>query len=280
MDLLSDLIAMFHLRTILIAALILVPLERVFSLRAEQAVFRRWWWNDLFYQVFNRWPIGLTMFALAGLVTAATELVPQTFRDTVAGSPLWLQLICLPIAADLGFYVAHRLFHTVPWLWQFHAVHHSVEEMDWLAASRIHFVDLALTKTVSLLPVSMLGFGVEALSIHGLIYLGQTYVEHANVRLTLGPLRWLIAGPEFHHWHHANVREAYDKNFAGQLPFLDVLFGTAYMPRGRMPEVYGINDRVPHTYLAQLLYPFIRIGRMIVGRFATPALARPSTSNR
>ncbi len=280
MDLLGDLIAMFHVRTILIVALVLIPLERVFSLHADQRILRRWWWNDLFYLVFNRWPIGLTMFALAGGVAAATELVPRPFRDAVGNSPLWLQLICLPIAADLGFYAAHRLFHAVPWLWQFHAVHHSIETMDWLAAARIHFLDLALTKTLSSLPVSMLGFSVEALAIHALIYLGQTHVEHANVRLTLGPLRWLIAGPEFHHWHHAREREAFDRNFAGQLPLLDALFGTLYMPKGHMPAGYGIDDRVPGTYLAQLLYPFVRIERMVLGRAAAPAMVGPSSGRQ
>jgi sterol desaturase/sphingolipid hydroxylase (fatty acid hydroxylase superfamily) len=270
-DLFVDLATRFQLRTILIAALIAIPLERVFSLHAEQRILRRSWANDLFYQVFNRWPIGLMMLALAGIVTAATELVPQPLREAVAGSPLAIQLLCLPIVADLGFYAAHRLFHTVPWLWQFHAVHHSVKDMDWLAASRIHFVDLALTKTLSILPMSMLGFGVEAISIHALIYTWQTYAEHGNIRLTLGPLRWLVAGPEFHHWHHAYEREGHDKNFAGQLPFLDLLFGTAYMPKGRMPAAYGIDDRVPSNYLAQLLYPFMRILHMMLSRTTTPA---------
>ncbi len=277
---LADLAAMFQLRTILVAALILVPLERVFALHREQKVLRRSWRNDVFYQVFNRWPIGLAMLALAGGVTAATAVVPSTLRETVAGSPLAIQLVCLPIVADVGFYAAHRLFHAVPWLWQFHAVHHSVEDMDWLAAARIHFVDLALTKTLSILPVSMLGFGVEALSIHAVIYTWQTYVEHGNVRLKLGPLRWLIASPEFHHWHHAAEREARDKNFAGQLPFLDLLFGSAYMPKGLMPAAYGIDDRVPTNYLAQLLYPFVRIARMMLGRATTPALGEATASQR
>ena len=273
MELLESLSSAFQLRTILITALIFIPLERVFSLRASQRPMRRSWGNDLFYLVFNRWPIGILMFVLAGSIAVATELVPVTIRESIAASPLALQLVALPIVSDLGFYIAHRLFHTVPWLWQFHAVHHSVEEMDWLAASRIHFVDLALTKTFAILPVALLGFSTEAIAIHAAIYLWQTHLEHANVRLTLGPLRWLVAGPEFHHWHHAREREAFDKNFAGQLPFIDALLGTAYMPKSKMPAAYGIDDRLPGNYLGQLLYPFVRILHSLLSRGARPALA-------
>jgi sterol desaturase/sphingolipid hydroxylase (fatty acid hydroxylase superfamily) len=78
------------------------------------------------------------------------------------------------------------------------------------------------------------------------------------VRLNFGPLRWLIASPEFHHWHHANQREAYNTNYAGQLSILDKLFGTMYMPKGQIPEKYGVDDPVPNTYILHLLYPFKR----------------------
>ncbi len=72
----------------------------------------------------------------------------------------------------------------------------------------------------------------------------------------LGPLRWLLASPQFHHWHHANETHAFDKNFAGQLPFLDALFGTLYIPGKAMPKAYGTGDPVPPLYHEQLLYPF------------------------
>jgi sterol desaturase/sphingolipid hydroxylase (fatty acid hydroxylase superfamily) len=161
----------------------------------------------------------------------------------------------------------------VPWLWQFHAVHHSIEEMDWLAAGRIHPVDQVVTKGLSMLPLALLGFSAEAILIHSAIFLVQTYLEHANIKLKLGPLTWLIAGPEFHHWHHSKEREAYDKNYAAQLPFLDLLFGTYHMPEGRMPSAYGVDDPVPTNYLTQMAYPFKRIVRMIKRRRARRARA-------
>ena len=84
--------------------------------------------------------------------------VPDAWRTAIAARPIWLQVITVVIIADLGFYLAHRLFHAVPWLWHFHAVHHSIEEMDWLAAHRVHPVDQIVTKGASLVPVFVLGF--------------------------------------------------------------------------------------------------------------------------
>ncbi|TIU26733.1 MAG: sterol desaturase family protein, partial [Mesorhizobium sp.] len=148
--------------------------------------------------------------------------------SAVSSQPLWLQLIEIIVIADVGLYWAHRAFHAVPFLWRFHAIHHSIEELDWLAGHRIHPVDQILTKSVSLVPVFLLGFSNSAIALFALIFQAHALLLHANVRLNIGPIRWLIASPQFHHWHHANERAAYDKNFAAQLSFIDKLFGTMY----------------------------------------------------
>jgi sterol desaturase/sphingolipid hydroxylase (fatty acid hydroxylase superfamily) len=185
-------------------------------------------------------------------------LMPRQVQAAVAGQPYWLQVVEAIILADLGFYTAHRLFHSIPWLWKFHAVHHSIEELDWLAAARVHPIDQIVTKGMSILPLFALGFAAVPIGIFAAIYFWHSILVHANVRLNFGPLRWLIASPEFHHWHHANQREAYNTNYAGQLSILDKLFGTMYMPEGQVPEKYGVNDPVPNTYLLHLIYPFKR----------------------
>lgn len=257
MELFQQFVALFDLRTVFIAALIFIPLERLFALHAEQKILRRGWWNDVIYVIVNRVPIVFGMLVIVLTVMAVTPvLVPAGVREFVAALPLWVQVPLALVIADCGFYAAHRMFHSIPWLWRFHAVHHSIEEMDWLAAARVHPVDQILTKGISLIPLFLLGFSDQAVGIHSTIYLVQSYLVHSNLRLKFGPLRWLLATPEFHHWHHSNQREAWDKNFAGQLPFLDALFGTAHMPKGRMPTVYGVDDPVPSTYLEQFAYPF------------------------
>jgi sterol desaturase/sphingolipid hydroxylase (fatty acid hydroxylase superfamily) len=137
-------------------------------------------------------------------------------------------------------------------------VHHSIEEMDWLASYRIHPIDQILTKTASFVPIFLLGFSVEPILIFAVIYQWQVLLIHSNVRIGFGILNWIIASPQFHHWHHANCPEAIDKNFAAQLSIWDLVFGTLHLPRGRVPERYGTDEPVPRSYVAQLIYPFVR----------------------
>ena len=86
----------------------------------------------------------------------------------------------------------------------------------------------------------------------------QAIFIHANVRLRFGPLRWLIATPEYHHWHHASDPMAYNSNFAGEFPWIDLVFGTLYLPVGQKPTAYGVDEPAPERYLDQLAWPLRR----------------------
>jgi sterol desaturase/sphingolipid hydroxylase (fatty acid hydroxylase superfamily) len=241
---------------ILLAAAVFLPIERLIALRPRK-VLRRQWRVDVAHMIASGVLIRLGGYAVLVVALQASDVaVPGSWRAAVAGQPGWLQFIEVVLLADLGFYLAHRLFHAVPALWRIHSVHHSIEEMDWLAAHRVHPLDQIFTKTVSLLPVFALGFEAAPVAAFTVLYQWQSLLVHANVRMDFGPLRWVLASPHFHHWHHANERQAWDRNFAGQLPLWDVIFGTLYMPRGRMPERYGTDAPVPETYVGQLAYPF------------------------
>jgi sterol desaturase/sphingolipid hydroxylase (fatty acid hydroxylase superfamily) len=263
---------LFQLRELILVAAIFVPAERLLARRPEQPILRKWWWNDLIYLLFNRILIyiGFAVMIL-GAGAVLRVLVPPDLRGAVAAQPLWIQVVEAIVLADLGFYAAHRMFHSVPALWKFHAVHHSIEELDWLAAARVHPVDQVVTKTMSTLPLYVLGFSDAAFGIFSVLYFWQSVLVHANVQLNFGPLRKLIASPEFHHWHHANQPEAFNTNYAGQLSVIDKLFGTLYLPAGQRPTRYGVNDPVPHTYLDQLVYPFER------ARPTAPVVANPAS---
>lgn len=255
----ETLAALLDLPGLLLIAVIFLPIERLLPLHREQKTLRRGWANDLFYFVFNRLPIALGTLAVLALVSALGDAVmPASVRAAVSAQPLWVQAIEVLLLADLGFYLMHRTFHAVPLLWRFHAIHHSIEELDWLAAHRVHPVDQVLVKAASLVPALLLGFSEWALLTYFVIYQWHALLLHANVRLSWGPLDRVIASPVFHHWHHANHPEAWNRNFAGQLALWDVLFGTAHLTHGRAPERYGIDDPVPPTYGAQMLYPFRR----------------------
>jgi sterol desaturase/sphingolipid hydroxylase (fatty acid hydroxylase superfamily) len=249
----------FNLKGLLIASLIFVPLERVLPLHRGQKIFRRRFLTDVVYALVNGVLIrvGLAVLIVAAMSTVGIA-VPAGVRAAVAGQATWLQVAEIIVIADLGFYGAHRAFHAVPVLWRFHAIHHSIEELDWLAAHRVHPIDQTLTKAASLIPFILLGYSHGAIALFALVYQAHAFLLHSNVRVPFGPLRWVVASPQFHHWHHANERAAYDKNFAGQLSLLDALFGTLHLPGSQVPERYGIDDRISGNYIANLAYPFVR----------------------
>ncbi len=246
-------------KDLLVAALIFVPVERLFALRREQRIFRSLWCLDLIHVFVTGFLYRLGAVLLAILVgMRLREIMPPEVHEAVAAQPLWLAVVEIIVIADLGFYFVHRAFHEIPWLWRFHAVHHSIEELDFLAAHRVHPFDQILTRAMTLLPVTALGFSSEALVVFAVLYHWHSLLLHANVRISFGPLRWLIASPRFHHWHHADDRLARDRNFAGQLAILDLLLGTIHLPAGASPHRYGTETPVPRSYFGQLVFPFRR----------------------
>jgi len=249
---------------VFILACIFIPLERLLPLHADQPMLRRDWKNDLFYLLFNGFVVRAGFAAVAGAIMwgYGAALGPTPF-PAIAALPLWVQVICVVVVADIGYYTAHRICHTVPFLWQFHSVHHSVEEMDWLATHRVHPVDQVFSTLLSMLPVFFLGFSVQALIIAQLLFHAHSLLLHSNTRINFGPLKWVFASPEYHHWHHANERDAYDRNFAGQLSIIDTIAGTMFLPVGRKPVAYGLTDPMPRLYHQQFLHPFRKIAHSI-----------------
>lgn len=258
----------------LILACIFIPLERLLPLHPEQRTLRQDWLNDVFYVLVNGFVIRSGFVVVSAVMMVLfNRLVGEDPTPWAASLPVWLQAIGAIIVADIGYYIAHRTSHAVPFLWKFHAVHHSIEEMDWLATYRVHPVDQIFTNTLSILPLYFVGFSLEAVAIYVGIYRVHAVLVHSNVKMNFGPLKWLIASPEYHHWHHANEPEAYDRNFAAQLSLIDVIAGTLFMPR-RQPKAYGINEPMPRLYPLQLLHPF----RSLAKFFARPNFGRSAVS--
>jgi len=240
-------------------SLIFVPLELLFPQRRTQPIFRTFWKTDLAYFFVSAIFIQLTsVLTLKPAVLFFEWAVHPGLRAWVGGQPYLLQFLEILLLADLAQYWVHRLFHSVPMLWRFHAIHHSAESMDWLAASRIHLVDIAITRSVSYIPIFLLGF--SELPLFAYIIFVSIYATfiHSNFRLQFGPLRWVLVTPGFHHWHHTSDLGFADKNFAVHLPVLDRLFGTYYLPISDWPAAYGVtSDAVPPSgFFAQLVYPF------------------------
>jgi sterol desaturase/sphingolipid hydroxylase (fatty acid hydroxylase superfamily) len=248
--------ASFHFGTYLLLVCLFVALEALVPLAVTQRRARRGWTTDVAFLVVNT----LLFASFLGVVIAAIGLAGRALIPNVAvhvGSwPLWIQSILAIAIGDLGTYLAHRTEHAIPALWRFHSVHHGAEEMDFLVAQRNHPVDLFIQKAGALVPVLALGFSPAAIAVYTTVYMWQSYLAHANVRLSYGPLRWILVSLEFHHWHHAEEREAYDTNFAGLCAFWDVLFRTAHLPNGRLPSRYGLNEDLPRSLPGLLGHPF------------------------
>jgi sterol desaturase/sphingolipid hydroxylase (fatty acid hydroxylase superfamily) len=195
-------------------------------------------------------------FAVAGARSKAAIQAFVDHRSFLATQPRALQLLELLFAADIVAYWTHRLFHGRR-LWPFHAVHHSAERLYWLSSVRVHPLNEIVNKAAIVLPLLVLGFDrTVTLSIAPLLVFYAIFV-HANLRWDFGPLRYVIATPVFHRWHHTSEAEGLDKNFAGLFPVIDLLFGTFYMPRGKQPTRFGVPGlAMPRDLFGQLTYPF------------------------
>jgi len=235
--------------------LVFRPLEMAFPAKKGQKFFRPEWWQDLFfflgqYLLFS----SLVLYLLNDWGSWLHVWLPENFRVSVKSQPWWLQAVEVILLSDLFVYWGHRLQHKVPFLWRFHAVHHSAEHLDWLAAHREHPLDSVYTIGLINLPIFILDFPSQ--TVAGLIAFRGIWAIfiHSNVRLPIGPLRWIIGAPELHHWHHDRARDA--RNYANISPLMDIIFGTYCCPKHE-PEAFGIKEPIPRSYWGQLLYPML-----------------------
>jgi sterol desaturase/sphingolipid hydroxylase (fatty acid hydroxylase superfamily) len=204
--------------------------------------------------------IGLLIVGAAllfGITT--TEGLIAFYEDghgPLADLPLWLQAAIFLVGADVIMYWSHRIFHG-PTMWKYHAVHHSSTDLDWISAARFHPVNIALGSVAADVILLLAGISPNALVILGPFTIAHSAFVHANLNWTLGPLRYVIAGPLFHRWHHTLADQSGEKNFAPTFPVLDLIFGTFYLPKETLPASYGVADQAyPSDFGAQMVHPF------------------------
>ena len=245
------------------STLVFVVIEKLFPLYRGQAIFRKEWQTDLKHFAVNHFIVGLALLTVNFLLHHMFGwLVSSDFQQAVQHIPFLPQLLLCVLVADLAQYWTHRAYHEVPFLWRFHAVHHSVKTMDWLAGSRQHMLELIFTRVCVLAPLYILGFSEAVMNGYILIVGFQAVFNHANVHLPWGPLKYLVVTPDFHHWHHASDDEAIDRNYAAHYAFLDYLFGTAVKSKNQFPERYGVvGDYMPDGFVKQQLFPFRATGK-------------------
>jgi len=244
-------------------------LELLFPWRRDQPRIRRDFWLDAFYMFFN-----FFLFSLVGFA-AASEVAVEAFRDAlaavgidnlvaveVASWPAAAQVAVLLVVKDFVHWNVHRLLHRVPWMWEFHKVHHSVVQMGFAAHLRYHWMENVTYKSLQYVPLAMIGFGIDDFLWANLFATAIGHLNHANFALPLGPLRYVLNNSRMHIWHHAwelPPDRRYGMNFGLTFSCWDYLFGTACIPADGRDVKLGFPglERYPRTFLRQTFHNFL-----------------------
>ncbi|HEX7366772.1 MAG TPA: sterol desaturase family protein [Pelobium sp.] len=242
-------------------------LEIIIPWRKNQAVFRQDFWMDGFYMFFNFFLFSLIAY------NAISNIAVEAFSDFLAlfgvknlvaiqvhELPKWVQLFILFIVADFIQWNVHRMLHKYSWMWEFHKVHHSVKQMGFAAHLRFHWMESIFYKTAQYIPLAMIGFGLKDFFIVHIFATAIGHLNHSNLNISYGPLKYILNNPKMHIWHHAKELPAgtYGVNYGISLSVWDYIFGTNYIPTdGRDIELGFKNDEnFPKTLKKQLIHPW------------------------
>lgn len=240
------------------STIIFTTLEKLFPKYKDQVILRKEWQLDFLYFCLNHLLISAVILVGNYLANVFGFAVSDGVSEAIQSLPIAVQAVLVLLVADFILYWEHRMFHESSKLWRFHAVHHSVETMDWLAGSRAHVVQVFIERTLVIVPLYLIGPDKAALDIYVTFAALQAIVIHCNLGISFGPLKYIFVTPQFHHWHHSSEKPAIDTNYAAHTPLFDRLFGTYHFPGKHWPADYGTTVRLPRSYLGQLKYPFTK----------------------
>lgn len=234
--------------------------------RQHQSKIRQDFWLDGFYMFFN-----FFLFSLVGF-NAISNIGVQAFNDFLAlfslenimafkiqSWPVWTQLLTLFVLRDFIQWNVHRLLHRVELLWEFHKVHHSVQEMGFAAHLRFHWMETIVYRALEYIPLAMIGFGIQDFFLVHIFATAIGHFNHSNFHIPLGPFRYLFNNPQMHIWHHAKkLPQRYGANYGISLSIWDYIFRTAYVPQDGRDIELGFDEveNYPNSFLEQQTYPF------------------------
>lgn len=243
--------------TYLALALTLALLERVMPHE------RTWLANDgqmlpdLAHTVLNK-GVAQTLITFIAFMGIADWVAPQDHGWWPDHWPLALQTALGLVVVEAGLYWKHRLAHEWPFLWRFHAVHHSVTRLWFFNTGRFHVVDTVLALAVGIPVLLILGAPRDVLLLTSAITAFVGILTHCNVEMRCGPLDYVFNTPTLHRWHHSKRLEEGNRNYGENLMLFDLLFRTFHNPPRRPPADIGINHPMPASFMGQLKAPFTR----------------------
>jgi sterol desaturase/sphingolipid hydroxylase (fatty acid hydroxylase superfamily)/F0F1-type ATP synthase assembly protein I len=245
---------------LLLMTIIFIPLELFFPKNKNQTKFHAEWRTDLVYFIISH-----LFIQIFGIISQKPAILffgwigLDKVHIWIQQLPFLVALVLTFVVTDLFQYWAHRIFHNHVYLWRFHSVHHSTQNMDWLAGSRTHFVDIFFTRAMAFVPLYVLGFPPAVFNIYIVFIAIHAVLIHSNTRINFGFIKYIFATPQYHHWHHCEDPKYYGKNFATVFPFLDMIFGTYYLPGNVWPEGTGVHEsQFPKGFIKQTIYPFTK----------------------
>jgi len=242
-------------------------LERLRPWRRQQRVLRPGLGQDVFWLLFNGHFTGVSVAygATAALRWASPALEWAESLRILSAAPLWAQGLLAFVGKDLVEWCGHNLLHRVPWLWELHKLHHSIVELDWIGNFRFHWGEIVVYRALTYFPLAVLGVDPRVLLVLAAVGTLIGHLNHSNVDLTWGPLRYVFNSPRMHVWHHDVAWPAdrpHGVNFGIALSLWDWLFGTAYWPSReeaptQQPAKLGFvgMERYPRSTIDRLLFP-------------------------
>lgn len=253
------------------ASLVIWILELVFPWRKDQPAIRQDFWMDLFYLFWNYFLFALIAYNALSMV--AVELfndflalfgITNLVAIQIESWPFWAKIVLIFIVRDFMQWNIHRMYHHVSWMWEFHKVHHSTRQMGFAALLRYHWMENVIYRTLEYLPLAMIGVGITDFFIVHIFTLVTGQIGHANLKIPLGPLKYLLNGPQMHLWHHArNLPQSHPNgfNYGITLSVWDFIFRTNYWPTDDENLAVGLPDeeKFPEDFIGQNIEPFHRI---------------------
>ncbi len=253
---------------LVVISLLVWGLEICFPWRKNQAVFRKDFWLDGFYMFFNFFVFAIAIQGVYNILEVFFKELGITAKSialfTMDDWPMWLQLLVFFVLLDFVQWITHILLHRVPWFWKFHQVHHSVKEMGFAAHLRYHWMENIFYKPLKTFGVMLLGgFEPEQAYIVHFAAIAIGHLNHANIKLTYGPLKYVFNNPVMHLYHHSYILPdgKYGVNFGLSLSLWDYIFRTNYIPEdgGKIPLGYPGDDKMPKTFWRQLMHGFYKM---------------------
>ena len=249
-------------------SLIVWLLEIIFPWRKDQKVFRKDFWLDTFYMFFNFFLLNLIiLIALSNTTAMLFDDLLNFFNLKISSLQLFdvdklpkvIGLLIFFLISDFVQWNTHRLLHRIPFLWNFHKVHHSVKEMGFAAHLRYHWMEPVVYKSLLYIPIAIIGgFDAQDVIIVHFFALTIGHLNHANLGWDYGPFKYIFNNPKMHIWHHSKtLPNKYGVNFGLTLSLWDYLFKTNYIPKNGKDIELGFegDEKFPENFIQQELYP-------------------------